>query len=308
MYFGSREGFSYVECSACGSLQMETIPPDLSRFYPPNYRPHAAAAIRKQGIPQRINARLRGYLTLHQLGRPTIWGRLASSIRPHRTPLPAWLDARYMDVTLDSRILDVGCGSGATLARLRCFGFRKLEGIEPFIQAGLEFDSVKIHRMKLEDYQGGGFDLVMLHHVLEHLPDPAAALARLAGLLAPEGCLVVRIPLTGCYAWRHYGTNWVQLDAPRHLMLYTPRGLKQVAERCGLALRGVVYDSESFQFYGSEQYLRDIPLEDPRSVFRDPPLGPFSQPEMDEFARQAEELNQKQDGDQACFFFKPASR
>ena len=96
----------------------------------------------------------------------------------------------------------------------------------------------------------------------------------------------------------------VQLDAPRHLVLYTPHALKQVAERCGLEMCGMYYDSWAFQFWGSEQYRRDIPLEDLRSVSRDRPLGSFTQQEMDEFTRRSEEANQNQDGDQAVFFFK----
>jgi len=140
--------------------------------------------------------------------------------------------------------------------------------------------------------------------VLEHLAETEATLKHLARLLAPEGSLIIRIPLAGSYAWRTFGSDWVSWDAPRHLILYTPRGLTQLAERCGLSLAGVIYDSEDFQFYGSEQYRRGIPLVDPRSVFNNPPSGVFSRAEMDEFARRARELNASQDGDQACFFFK----
>jgi SAM-dependent methyltransferase len=307
MYFGTREKFSYLECPACGSLQIEAIPPDLSRFYPGNYGPQGMPLIGPQTKVEKIKSWLRGHLTLHQLGRRSVLGRLISFIRPHPTPLPVWLAGRHVDLTLDSRILDVGCGNGGTLARLRCFGFRKLEGVEPFIKADVDFDSVKIHRARFEDFQGGRYDLIMLHHVMEHLPETETALARIARLLAPGGCLVVRIPIVGSHAWRHYGTDWIQLDAPRHLVLYTPRGLEQLAGRCGLKLCGVIHDSDAFQFYGSEQYRRDIPLEDPRSVFHDPPLGPFTRREMDEFARRAVALNQDLDGDQACFFFKHAA-
>jgi SAM-dependent methyltransferase len=304
MYFGSREWFSYVECSSCGSLQIEEIPPDLSRFYPANYYAQAAPAVYQENIVQRARYLLRGQLTLHQLGHRSLIGSLISALHHGKNALPIWLDGRYVNVTLDSRILDAGCGNGVLLAGLRRFGFRRLEGIEPFIKAGIDYGTVKIHRTTLEGFSGGGYDLIMLHHVLEHLPEPSTALGQLAKMLAPGGRILIRIPVAGSYAWRHYGTDWVSLDAPRHLVLYTPCALRQVAERCGLEMCGMYYDSGAFQFWGSEQYRRDIPLEDPRSVMHDRRLGAFTQQEMDEFIRKSEELNQNQEGDQAAFIFK----
>lgn len=35
--FGFRDEFDYLECDECGCLQLITIPPDLIKYYPPNY-------------------------------------------------------------------------------------------------------------------------------------------------------------------------------------------------------------------------------------------------------------------------------
>jgi 2-polyprenyl-3-methyl-5-hydroxy-6-metoxy-1,4-benzoquinol methylase len=304
MFFGTREWFSYLECPACGSLQIEQIPSDLARFYPSNYYAQTAPVNYTETLPQRARYFFRGQLTLKQLGRPSLAGRLIGSFYSAKNALPKWLDSRHVDVTLDSRILDVGCGNGVMLSSLRRFGFRRLEGIEPFIKAAIDCGAFKIHRTSLAEFKGGGYDFIMLHHVLEHLPDPAASLAQLARMLAPDGRLMVRIPVAGCAAWRQYGTDWVQLDAPRHLVLFTPKALEQLARRCGLELCGTYYDSSAFQFWASEQYRRDIPLEDPRSVGHDRPLGSFTRQEMDEFIRKSEAANQNQTGDQAVFYFR----
>src|SRR5205814_7191736 len=37
MNFGSRETFSYLKCAQCESLQMDEVPGDLKRHYPPDY-------------------------------------------------------------------------------------------------------------------------------------------------------------------------------------------------------------------------------------------------------------------------------
>ncbi len=37
MMFGTGETFDYIECGACGCLQISEIPEDMSRHYPPEY-------------------------------------------------------------------------------------------------------------------------------------------------------------------------------------------------------------------------------------------------------------------------------
>jgi len=105
-------------------------------------------------------------------------------------------------------------------------------------------------------------------------------------------------------AWEEYGVDWVQLDPPRHLFLYTERAFRDLAEGLGFRLEKVVYDSTEFQFWGSEQYRRDIPLNDPRS-HNDPATGTLFSPEaMLAWTARSELLNDQGKGDQACFYLR----
>lgn len=88
----------------------------------------------------------------------------------------------------------------------------------------------------------GEYDFVMLHHSLEHMSDQFAAFGHLRRLLKPSGKLLVRIPLAGGLAWRRYGVDWVQLDAPRHLYLHTERSIRVLADQTGLKVERVIYD------------------------------------------------------------------
>ncbi|MEJ0070466.1 MAG: hypothetical protein WDO24_19095 [Pseudomonadota bacterium] len=57
MMFGTHERFDYVECASCACLQIAVVPPDLQRFYPPDYHrriPFAAEA----GAIKRLARRL----------------------------------------------------------------------------------------------------------------------------------------------------------------------------------------------------------------------------------------------------------
>ena len=77
------------------------------------------------------------------------------------------------------------------------------------------------------------FDVAVLWHVLEHLADPATALERARGWLAPDGRLLVGVPNIDSLQARLGGSRWFQLDPQRHLVHFTPRGLGRLLERTG---------------------------------------------------------------------------
>jgi len=49
-----------------------------------------------------------------------------------------------------------------------------------------------------------------------------------------------------------------------------------MTSKCGFMIENIDYDSKGFQLWGSEQYLRDIPLNDERSYNIDPKRSIFS--------------------------------
>src|SRR6185295_7824147 len=86
------------------------------------------------------------------------------------------------------------------------------------------------------DHLDGEYDFVMLHHSFEHIPDSAAALAALGRRLAPGGTLLIRIPVADSFARQHYGINWLNWDAPRHLYLHTRRSMELLAASAGMEI------------------------------------------------------------------------
>jgi SAM-dependent methyltransferase len=299
MMFGFRDAFRYFECGACGCLQIAGIPEDISRYYPDNYYSYQADdggnIVRKFLIARRDRHAF--------TGRGAV-GRLLYA----RYPNEALRSLARLPITKDTRILDVGCGSGTLLRALHRLGMRQLLGIDPYndgdrdIAAGL-----RILKRDLRDVEGE-WDLVMFHHSFEHLADPEGVLRKVASLLSSDAVCVIRIPVSSSHAWREYGVDWVQLDAPRHFFLHSVRSMEILADRCGLDLREVTHDSSAFQFWGSEQYRRDIPLRDERSHVENPKNSGFTKAEIAAFTARAEELNAAGQGDQAVFYLSPRKR
>ena len=187
---------------------------------------------------------------------------------------------------------------------MRQDGFTDLTGIDTFSsqselrQPGLELLKCDIYALRRQ------FDVIMLHHVFEHMPSPARALGALRERLAAGGSLVIRIPVASSFAYRHYGANWVQLDAPRHLFLHSMKSMELLTHSVGLQIIDVVFDSTEFQFLGSEQYMMGIPLRDPRSFLINPRKAIFSQEDIARYREMACRLNAQGEGDSACFFLR----
>jgi SAM-dependent methyltransferase len=302
MMFGLRHTFPYFECSECGCLQIATIPADMATYYPSAYYSFERAS-KPPPSPPTIKNYLRILRDRFVVSRRGILGKLLFRLYPREELLPFLVPLR---LRTSSRILDVGSGSGPLLLQLRGLGFRHLLGVDPFIDRDIHYDSgVTVRKATLFDVSGK-WDLIMFHHSFEHISAPRETLQRCASLLAPRGCCLLRIPTVSSYAWQHYGTNWVQLDAPRHFFLYSIRALELLAARAGLRIADLIYDSTAFQFWASEQYIRDIPLVSEQSCLNRSSSPIFSESDILKFEEQARLLNARKEGDQAAFYLRRA--
>jgi SAM-dependent methyltransferase len=189
------------------------------------------------------------------------------------------------------------------LLDLKDQGFTRLTGADAFIEASTVREGIPIHKATPPEVPGS-YDFVMFNHSFEHMPDPAGTLASVRRLVRPNGTVMLRFPVAGCAAWRIYGTDWVALDAPRHLYIPSARGLNALAARAGFEVQEMVYDSTGMQFWRSEQYRADIPLFDPRSYQVNRRGSMFSPAQIAAWEEQAQELNAADDGDTAAFFLR----
>ena len=114
-----------------------------------------------------------------------------------------------------SRVLDLGCGQGFYFPLYARLGLTAV-GVEPDAgprieaasrAASLGFTVIDADAERLP-LDAGSFEAVVMSEVLEHLPDPGAALKEAARLLLPGGLLVVTVPHADYpFAWDP--VNWV---------------------------------------------------------------------------------------------------
>ncbi len=284
MMIGLRDRFEYLECNSCGCVQRLASVADPSAYYSTkNYYSFRTSDNKLLNLAHKLRARA-------HFGR-SLFSRWIASLRPradlaavtHLNPAKAW------------RILDVGCGAGKLLRELNALGFQYLRGVDPFLNGETEFGDVRIVNCDLRDLREDGWDLIMFHHSLEHISSQREVLRAAAARLRPGGICLVRVPVIG-WAWRHYRENWVQLDAPRHSFLHTERSFLSMASESGLGLQTAYYDSEDFQFWGSELYRRGIPLSKAGG-----PRRHFSRRTLRCYKSWAARLNRERAGDQAVF-------
>ena len=301
MNFGSREIFPYLECTCCGSLQIRTVPGDLARYYPPDYLGSGQQADAEdtsfRGI---VRSFVRRQHTAYLLGGLNPIGWAAAKWRSDQFT-PHLRAVAHAGVPKSARVLDVGCGPGHVLQRMSEIGYSQLTGQDPFQSWTLP--SVKVVSDPLDELRGK-FDLIMLHHSFEHVPDPLATLERLKALTAPSGMVLMRTPVASQEAWDQYRTDWYQIDAPRHLVVPSKKGLESLAQQVGFEIERIIYDSDETQFLCSEQYRRDIPLRDSRSYYSNPSQALFQRSEVAAAKRRAAQANTKGTGDQACFYLR----
>lgn len=161
--------------------------------------------------------------------------------------LLARLSARFVtkaSKTLDpgSRLLDIGCGRGLFLRELAKRGF-DTHGTELSLIADKSIsDLCTIHvtdSLTSLQFQDNYFDMVILWHVLEHLPDPQETLSEISRILSPGGRLALAVPNYGSLQARLFGHRWFHLDLPRHIFHLTLTGLTRLLETSDLEIKSV---------------------------------------------------------------------
>jgi len=209
-------------------------------------------------------------------------------------------DGRKIDVepSCDLRVLDVGCGAGNFLCNLYKSGYTNLTGCDPFLEEDIEYENgVRIFSKSIHEMDGE-FDVIYMMDSFEHVLDPHEVFDSTHRLLAKNGILGLRIPVFPNIAYDIFGTNWYQLDAPRHICLHSKESIEYMAKKHGFTLKSASWNGSEWMIERSFFYQKDIPFyQQTEDLFK-----MYFPPEVEAKIREdVREANQNNYGDHADF-------
>ncbi|MBL7715800.1 MAG: class I SAM-dependent methyltransferase [Bdellovibrionales bacterium] len=211
-----KEGyFNYVRCENCNLVyQNPRIAADqIKSFYDSEYIAHR---------------------------KKTNWGILTPlyerAMSKHDRDKDA-LVSRYVKITSETKVLDVGCAVGTFLLHLKKKYGAKISGVdfkEDLSFPGFEqidFHCGLFYEQKLEPES---FDLVTMWHFLEHCYSPPQSLKKAAQVVKKGGKVIIEVPRLDSLTYKVFQEKWPGVQAPQHTVLFDKESLISMAQKNGL--------------------------------------------------------------------------
>jgi SAM-dependent methyltransferase len=208
-WFGIRGNFEVRECTRCkvGVTWPRPEGEALAAYYPSQYEAWRPS---------------RGWI-----------GLVRHALAEIRASLPPFGALKRL---APGAMLDVGCGRGDLASSFSRAGWRSAGlDISPAAVAAACTVGVdaRVGTIETAPWPDGSFDLIVMNHSLEHMPDPVGAVRQGRRLLREGGTLVVAVPNWGSWQRQLFGTYWTPLDVPRHLTHFSAAALHRLARQTG---------------------------------------------------------------------------
>jgi SAM-dependent methyltransferase len=153
--------------------------------------------------------------------------------------------ARWVSAT--DNVLEFGVGVGWNLARLPCaerVGYDVSTHLRDFVESkGIRFISTEA------DIPFGSYDVVIAHHVLEHLTDPFPTLLKIGKWLRPGGRLLVYLPYEFERRYRGYDAE----DLDHHLYSWNAQTAAALVASAGFEIRQAKVTTFGFDRFAAKR-------------------------------------------------------
>ncbi len=138
------------------------------------------------------------------------------------------------------KILDIGCGPGWILSSLDSKWDKYGIEISKFASNHAS-QFAKIHCGTLEDYVERDFDVIIMNHVIEHIPEPISALTKIHSILKKGGIFIIGTPDFDSGAARRFGKNFRLLHDPTHVSLFSLDSMQRFLRDHGFKIKYVEF-------------------------------------------------------------------
>ena len=244
IFFCAPGTWPLYQCLGCRSAYIDPRPtPDSIDQAYKKYFTHQAFTNRDD-LPTIPFAKLRyalrnGYINFrfgYDLS-PALWiGFLFAYLFPFRKAKEDHAIRHLIYPNVNPRLLDVGCGNGIFLKHMQKYGW-DVQGIDldPVAVSLAREQNLAVQEGSLSggSFDADYFDAITINHVIEHLYDPLDALSTCFKIIRPGGILWIATPNLGSIGHRVFSKNWIGLDSPRHLVLFSPESLRGLITQTG---------------------------------------------------------------------------
>lgn len=237
--------WSLYLCSTCFSAWLDPRPSQQSigrayESYPTHMADDDVSTQSKSKVVRQLHAWINDYKNARYGSKRSSVGLGGRWIVPLLPSIRAKANAECRHLPklpkLGGRLLDVGFGNG---------GFLKIASEIGWDAEGIDFDAkavevasaqgLNVRRASVDEllHQNTLYDVITISHVIEHVSDPNVLLKNLHRLLKPGGFLWLETPNIQSLNSIKFGPDWVNLDPPRHLVLFNPVSLRESLAKAG---------------------------------------------------------------------------
>lgn len=125
-----------------------------------------------------------------------------------------------------ARLLEVGSGMGHLVGQLsdtfEAYGMDLNHWAVNKSKEAAERSSLQIGSAQELPYEDGAFNVVIIKHIVEHLPDPAKAILEIGRVTDKDGILILATPNLGSLLKPWKGDRWIGYQDPTHISLKEP--------------------------------------------------------------------------------------
>ncbi len=156
-------------------------------------------------------------------------------------------------------VLDLGCGLGDMLISLN--GIKIRTGVDTDIKFAKERSrEINWIEANVEEYSTniGFFDVIICHHVIEHLYEPVKFIKKIFKLMKEEAIFIIATPDFDCGMARLFDKNFRMLNDPTHRSLFSLESLNRLLKDTGFVLMDT--DSPYFEttYFNKDNLLKTL--------------------------------------------------
>lgn len=229
--FDKKKLYMYSKCIDCKISFQDPIPSliTINSYYPNDYENYNDPKPEKLNIIEKI--RLQYHHGYKNLIKNNAINKLLSSI--------IFYDRRLVNSIPNGNFLDIGCGNGSRLIKMRRLGWNVF-GVElnSFAYKKCKKNNLNVQNTTLEKavFEKNSFDVIYMSHLIEHLHNPVKIIQICDSLLKDGGKLYIHTPNLNSLGRFIFGKFWFANEVPRHLILYSHLGMKKLLQNTDLKI------------------------------------------------------------------------